>query len=269
MSFSPVLPLGGYAGWAFLKRTKAAQQAAFVQQASSRREAEYYRANIGKIDNAEELVKDRRLLAVTLQAFGLEGDINNRFFIRKVLESSTFDTKALANKLADKRYSRLANAFGFGDFAVPRNKISDFADRMLGNAQMRGFEAAVGTRDENIRLALNAERELADLAGSTMGNDAKWFTLMGQPPLRAVLETAFGLPKAFGALDIDRQLAILKDKSTGLLGSDSVAQFSDPAKVEDLLRRFLLRADTAATAQAFGVPGSAALQLLQGMAQRR
>ena len=118
MSFQPTIPLGGVAGWTFLKRTLATQKSAHAASSQLDREAIYFREKIGTIKTAEDLVADRRLLRVALGAFGLSGDLNNRFFIRKVLESSALDTKSLANKLSDKRYGELSPAFGFGTFAT-------------------------------------------------------------------------------------------------------------------------------------------------------
>ena len=261
MSFAPVLPIGGYAGWAFLKRTMQSQTAVMLAQPAMQRDEAYFRERIGRVNSADELVADRRLLRITLEAFGLEGDLDNRFFIRKVLGDGTLDPGALSNRLADKRYHGLATAFGFGDLAVPRNRISDFADRMLAQRQQRVFETAVGTRDESLRLALNARRELPEVLRRNQSDDARWFTIMGQPPLRQVFETAFGLPKAFGALDIDRQLGIFKEKARAVLGSDSPARLAEPEVVESLIRRFLLRAEPGSTVP-FGVRGAGALQLL-------
>lgn len=118
MSFQPVLPLTGTAGWAFLKRTEAAQEAAFGKRPEVQRDEAYFREKIGSIRSAEALVSDRRLLRISLEAFGLEGDLNARAFIRKVLEEGTLKRDSLANKLADPRYSQLSRAFGF-DLRVP------------------------------------------------------------------------------------------------------------------------------------------------------
>jgi hypothetical protein len=54
-----------------------------------------------------------------------------------------------------------------------------------------------------------------------------------------VFQTAFSLPSSFASLDIDRQLNVLKDRAQRLFGDEGVAQFSDPAKLEALLRRYL------------------------------
>ena len=102
MSFQPILPLSGYTGWGFLKRTMARQQA--VQQALpvQQRDEAYFRDRIGKVQTAEQLVSDKRLLRISLTAFGLEADVNSRAFIQKILEGGTLKGDSLANKLADK-----------------------------------------------------------------------------------------------------------------------------------------------------------------------
>ena len=262
MSYTPAIPLGGYAGWAFLKRTMPAQTAALAGSTEMKRDEDYFRAKIGKIDTAEQLVSDRRLMRVALGAFGLDGDINNTFFIRKVLEDGTLKTGTLANRLADKQYQKLSAAFGFGDFKTPATKISTFPDKILTAFRARQFEVAVGDQNPDMRLALNLQRELPGIAGKTGSTEnAKWFSVMGNAGLRRVFEKALGLPAGLGALDLEQQLGAFKEKAQAQLGSDSVAQFADPDKVEGLLRRFLLRSEADSYAQSSG--RTAALQLMQ------
>ncbi len=264
MTFQPALPIGGFAGWQFLNRTLETQQANFARSPVVQRDTEYFRDRIGEIETAEQLVNDRRLLKVALGAFGLDADLPNRFFIRKILEEGSIDPKSLGNRLSDKRYLEMAKAFGFGDFDTPNTKLSDFADRILPAFQSRQFEVAVGNQDENLRLALNLRRDLADIAASDRSERAKWFAVMGQPPLRKVFETAFNLPTGFGAIDLDRQLTILQERTRRDFGDGSVSQFADPGKLEDLARQFLLRADLQNTSFGGFTRGAAALQLLQG-----
>ena len=264
MSFQPVIPFSGYAGWAFLKRTMATQQATLQSTAAARRDEAYFRENIGKIDTAEQLVADRRLLSVALTAFGLEGDIGNKAFIRKVLEGGTLTADSLASRLANKQYQKLSAAFGFGDMSMPRSKISDFADRILPQYNARQFEAAVGGQKNEYRIALNAEREIAALASKTGSEDTKWFTVLGNAPLRETFQTALGLPSSFAAIDLDKQLATIKAKTKSVFGSDTISQFADAAKMEKLVRTYIVRAEIGAATNGAG-PGSVALQLLSGM----
>lgn len=267
MSYTPSIPLGGYAGWAFLTRTRAAQMEAFVSSPTLQRDEAYFRDRIGGISTAEDLVADRRLLSVALGAFGLEADIDSKYFIRKVLEDGTLDPDALANKLADKRYLEFSKAFGFGDYATPRTKLSDFADTIIAGYETRSFEAAVGDQSDEMRLALNAQRELATLAGRSLTDDGRWFSVMGSAPLREVFQTALGLPSAFAAIDLDQQLATFRDRAESVLGASEISMFGDPGKIEELIRVFLARAEAQSNATVYSAQ-STALTLLQSAGSR-
>lgn len=262
MSFQPVLPLSGYTGWTFLKRTQDRQQA--LQQASpvQKRDEAYFREKIGKVQTAEQLVSDKRLLRVALTAFGLESDVNSRAFIQKILEGGTLKEGSLANKLADKQYQKFSAAFGFGDFSVPRTRISTFPDEILTQFRARSFETAVGAQNNGFRLALNAERELPALAKRALSETAKWYSVLGNAPLREVLQTALGLPKSFASIDLDQQVAVLRERTQTAFGAPTISQFADPAKMEALVRRFHFRSEIQ-DRQAASTPAAIALSLLR------
>ena len=263
MSFSPALPLSGYAGWAFLKRTQQSQQASFNASAQNKRDEDYFRAKIGSISTAEQLVNDRKLLKVALGAFGLDNDINNKFFIQKVLSDGTLSTKALSSKLADKQYEKFSAAFGFGDFAIPNTKMSDFADKIITAYRTRQFESAVGDQNNDLRLAMNIEREMPGIAGKTTSSEnSKWYSVMGNTALRTVFQTALGLPSSTATLDIDQQLTIFKSRTQAQFGNENVSQFTDKAAMDKLIKKFLTRSE--ATAQS-GVNNPALTLLSQGV----
>lgn len=264
MSFAPVVPIGGLAGWRFLERTLDRQEAAHARAPAALRDEAYFRANIGSVRSAADLVADRRLLRVALTAFGLQDDLPNRAFIQRVLESDTTSRGSLASKLADKRYLELARAFGFDDPLGPAIARPGTAETVLQRAREMRFEAALGERDNTMRLALALQRDLRRLAADPMTETAKWYTVLGTPSLRAVFETAFSLPKEFGALDLDRQAGILQARTERLTGSRDLTQFTDPARMDMLIRRFFVGAQLAEGAA--GAAGSPALLLLQAMA---
>ena len=88
---------------------------------------------------------------------------------------------------------------------------------------------------------MNFRREIADLAAQG-ADGASWFNVLGSKPLRQVLEKAYGLPAAFGQIDIDQQREVMSDKTGALFGTDTLAAFKDPAAVEKVINRFLARA---------------------------
>lgn len=262
MTFSPVLPATGYAGWVVLKKTITTQKATFNKSPEIKRDEDYFRANIGKVKTADQLIADRRLLSVALGAFGLDADIDNKAFIQKVLTDGTLSTTALANKLSDKQYLKFSAAFGFGDYATPSTQISDFADEIVTAFEARQFESAVGAQDGDLRLALNTQREMAVLAGKSSSETVKWYSVLGNTALKTVFTKALGLPSSVGSLDLDRQLELFKTKADAIFGSDSISQFNDPNKVEALIRRYLVLSQLGNVSSATS-SGSAALSMLQ------
>lgn len=259
MSFTPILIATGYSGWTFLKRTQASQRASLARDPELKRDEDYFRARIGQVKTADQLVGDRRLLKVALGAFGLDADIDAKAFIRKVLADGTLKTDALSGRLADKAYQKLSAAFGFGDFAVPRTQLSGFADEILKSYEARRFETAVGDQDNSLRLALNAQRELPDLAAKSSSEDTKWYTILGNTPLRSVVQGALGLPDSTAKLDVDQQLAIFKDRAQKLFGAATVSQFKDATKVETLVRRYLVKTEVDQSAATSGGHATAML----------
>ncbi|QUS35937.1 DUF1217 domain-containing protein [Falsirhodobacter algicola] len=261
MSFTPVLPMSGYGGWAFLQRTLPAQKAAFEGSATVQRSEDYFREKIGSITTGAELVADRRLLEVALGAFGLDDDINNKYFIRKVLDSDLGDDSSLANRLSDDRYAAMAKAFGFGGTAATGE--AGFADQILSRYVDKQFMIAVGDQDVTLRVAMNAQVDLPELAASGGSENTMWYSVLGSEPLRELFQTAFGLPDSFASIDLDQQLSVLKERSRGLTGSTSPAAYADPEVFDKLLRRFLAMAQLQDGVSSTS-PGATALSLLSG-----
>ncbi|MBY6201799.1 DUF1217 domain-containing protein [Maritalea mobilis] len=261
---TPIVPLGGYAGWRFLSASLDAQVARFADSPVQARDRAYFRETIGSITSAADLVADYRLRRVALSAFGLQDDMANRAFIERVLADGVVEDDALANKLADTRYREFAEAFGFGSPLPPRTQMPGFADKILAKFDRQAFEVAVGEQDDDMRLALNAARALPELAESGVSDTTAWLTILGTTPLRSVFETALGLPSGIATLDLDRQVEDFRDAASRVLGSAEIAQFSDPARVEDLMRNFTLRAQLS-NGPSMTTPGYAAMTLLASL----
>ncbi len=260
MSFQPVVPLTGYVGWRFLERTIESQQTAFSESQPITRATDYFRENIGNVHTAEELVNNRQLLEVTLGAFGLDDDIDNKAFIQKILEDGATDDDALANRLTDTRYADLADTFGF-DNELPRINLSFVQEDVIDRFEKRQFEAAVGEQNNDLRLALNIAQGVADVTDDASGVDAQWFSVMGNAPLRSVFETALGLSSSIASIDIDDQLTIFQERAQSVFGTDSVTDFNDPEIQEKLVRLFLIKSEAANVGTISGA--STALALLQ------
>lgn len=263
MTFAPAIPLTGYLGWRVFENSADRQFEVFKSSPEITRNLEYFTDNIKEALTAEDLVKDRKLLTVALGAYGLSEEIDNRAFVRKVLEDGTDDPYSFANRLNDSRWKAFAKDFGYGNVAGTRVLISSFREQVATDYMERSFEESVGNVNTDMRLAMNFRREIATIAENPNVDRTGWFSIMGQPALRSVLEGALGLPSSIGTADIDQQKDLFERKADQFFGGKSPAVFKDPAVVEDALRRFFLNTEiengpTAST------PGSAALTMLSG-----
>lgn len=413
--FVPVIPSSGLTGWRFLQRTYDTQLESLSNNSQLTRSADYFSENIGKVKTAQDLTSDRRLLEVALGAFGIQDDIDNRFFIQKILEEGTTAQDSLANRFSDNRYKEFSEAFGLGPGETSQIDRNGFTDNILARFRANSFEVSAGQQDDSMRVALYAQRVLGDLAtppqksaerlaaeqisasvaqfaseaqddtdyfannigsitspeelvgdlrlleialgafgleddfeaiasfvpdattlvspelekiqrvleegsisnvafanqldnpayaefsrafgfgiaedtqvgeqgfstritdryiaenyefpagiaynlpveiidgqfaleafsDSDISNDAKWFTIMGEPPLRALFEKALNLPSEFGQIDIDQQLAVFKERTQSVFGSDQVNQFSNPEMLDDLITKYVVRSQLA------------------------
>ncbi|WP_323717988.1 DUF1217 domain-containing protein [Paracoccus aminovorans] len=238
MTYNVQVGSGGYTGWKTLERTMARQRQAFSQDTSIKSAQKYFSEKMPSAKSADDLIGDYRLLTVALRAFGLDSDINNRFFIKKVLESDPNDESSLVNRLADKRYLNLNQAMKVGGAETP--KPVD-VEAILTNYDTRSFEKNIGERHSDIELALNAQRELPQIAAADISENAKWYQILGSKSLRKIFEVSYGLGNSFAALPIDRQLTEIKAKTAQFSGSDSASQFESITSLDSMLRRYLLR----------------------------
>ena len=246
MTYNVQVGNGGYLGWKLLERTADTQQSAFAKSPEVQSSRDYFVENISQTHSAEDLVKNYKLLSVALRAFGLDDDLNNRFFIRKILEADPKDETSLVNRLPDKRYAKLNAAFAFWtspDASRDKMPVETIADMYT----KRSFERNIGQQHQELELALNAKRELAEIASSDGSNDTKWLQIVGSKPLRKVFEGAFDLDQTFARLPIDRQLSEFKARADQMMGSSDIGQFEDSNHIETLTKRYLLRTQIAAT----------------------
>jgi hypothetical protein len=75
------------------------------------------------------------------------------------------------------------------------------------------------------------------------------------------MQTALGLPASFAAIDLDQQVAVMRERVQAAFGSPTISQFSEPRQMEALVRRFHLRADM--QNQPSSSPAAIALTLLR------
>lgn len=244
MTFQAIVPQGGVSGWRLLNLTKPNQLKALTAAPETKSLTTYFRDHIRSVKTVDDLMGDRRLLQVALTAFGLESDINNKAFIRKVLADGTISDKAFANRLADKRYLQFAQAFGFTDLPVPRTQLTTFPDQIINKYVSARFQTAVGEKDSDLRLAMSFAEGVSGILSAQSGDVARWYGVMGNTSVRKVIEGALGLPASFGKLSLEQQLGGFRRGLERLTGKSEVSALSDPAEQDRLIRIFLVRSQS-------------------------
>ncbi len=241
MSFQPFVLGTGLVAWRNLQRTLPGQLETFANSASQSRLTAHFEERASSLTSAEAVVADRQILSVALGAYGLQDDLENRFFIKRILAEGATDSDSLANRMADSRYERLAADFAMDGLSRFTGILPSTAQDITDQYTRQAFALSIGDTEESLRLALNAETEFSRIAEMDVSEDAKWFLVMGNPPLRTVMETALSLPSSFGQLDIDQQLTVFREKSLTNFGVDDISALANEDLKGDVIDRYLLK----------------------------
>lgn len=186
-------------------------------------ETRYFRDRFPKIAAIDAFIKDRRLLAYALRAFGLGDRIQATALMRRVLEQGVDRPEALARTLNDRRVLEFARAFDFrgkgaGMLTRP-DSVNAIVDRYVDNA----LRESQGRQNAGVELALYF-RDNAPKLTSIYG-------LLADKKLLEVVQTALDLSSRMSAQQIDTQARLLKAKI-------AIPDFADPLKLERFLARF-------------------------------
>ena len=240
MSFQPFVIGSGLSGWAFLKSTVPMQRSAHVRSIPIASDSEYFLERFPKIHTPDDIINDRRVMRVILGAYGLSEDVDNRHFIKTLMMEGVSNPKALANKLADRRYKSFARDFDFST-SRPRHLSEPGRARItVKRFQDDAFESAIGETRPEMRLALGFSKNIRILWKESSTNTAAWFQILATPPLKKVLQTALVLPPEFSRLDIDEQHRRIQAKAWRVFGTNDISELSSDRIAEDVTRRFLI-----------------------------
>lgn len=258
--YQPVVPLSGNGGWQFLQSTYDRQLQSLSNSPQVKADRSYLIEKFSEPVTSEAFLNDKRLLRVALTAFDLGGEEWKRGFIDKVLKEAADPESTFLARLNNPKYTAFANAFKpvNGKISVAPEQL----DKIAAEFNKSTFEAAVGNVDDSMRLALNFESDIAGLVGKSSSEEAILYRLLGDVPVRTVLETSLNLPTDIRKLPIEKQADLLK---TGLqkLGINDVKDIADPAQVDRLIKRFHA-IQTVNSGNASYSPAANALTLLNG-----
>ena len=261
--FQPVIPLSGNSGWAFLQRTYDRQLENFSKSPQIRNDRDYMLEKLDHAMSLDDFMADKRLLRITMTAYGLGGEEWKGGFIRKAIESAADPESTFLARLNNAKYTKFAEAFAplSGKIIMPSSELSKIAV----NFEAESFEAAVGEVDDNMRLALNFQSEIPELIGEGASQKAMLYRILGDVPVRSVLETALNIPSDIGKLTVERQADILKDRLTAVLGISDVAELKSPEMIDRIVQRYHAMESIQNSADAYSSASTALTLLSNGV----
>ncbi len=259
--FQPAIPISGYGGWKFLQSTYDKQLQTLSDSAQVKADRAYMADKLSKPITTEAFLNDKRLLRVTLTAFDLGGEEWKRGFIDKVLKEVATPESTFLARLNNSKYTAFAQALKpvNGSITITPEALEELS----ANFDKATFATAVGEVDESMRLALNFQSEIEGLIGSGSSETAILFRLLGNVPVRTVLESALNLPKEMGKLSIDQQAEVLKGSLQKRFGISDIKDLASSDNVEKMIRSFHAM-QSIGNAGASYSPAANALTLLNG-----
>jgi hypothetical protein len=189
-----------------------------------------YLERIGAVRSLDDFMRDERVLSYALKAHGLEDMAYAKAFIRKVLEEGIDGDDTFANKLSDNRYRELAATFNFARYGATALTFTRAQEGTVDKFNRQALEVDAGTGNEGVRLALYFQRRAPEV-----GNV---YDILADPALARVAQTLAGLPESIGAIDVDKQAAMIEWRL-------DIGDFKDAGKLDRMIERFTALWDVA------------------------
>lgn len=237
MVFRPAIPFGGISGYNFLQATLDRQLEAFSNSTQVANDRAYLADRFSEPVALDDFLSDRRLLRVTLTAFGLAGEETKGGLVRRVLESAADLDDNFLQRINNPDYVRFSDVVQVqnGEITLSPQAVSEIAE----NFSVQSFETAVGEVDVDQRLSLNFQSDISQIFTEGATEETVLFRLLGNVPVRELLETALGLPQDVRQLDIERQAGIVAERLQSAFGISDVRDLSEPENVDRVIQRFL------------------------------
>lgn len=197
-------------------------------QSAAKAETAYYTAAIGKATSVDALLGDSRAVAYIRKAYGLNAVTPD--VLRQVLTGT-----AAASSLNDATKA-VAAAFNFGANGLlthePTGQVQSAIDRAATEKLYTqvAMEAEAGQDNEGVRLALYFKRLAPTITTP--------YQILADKALVQVTQTILGLSPNSSKADVDVQAQTLSNRL-------NFADFQNPAKLDQLVRRFATLYDLA------------------------
>jgi hypothetical protein len=201
----------------------ARSKALIEKEPVTKREIEYYQANIKNIKTIDDFIKNDRIFKFAMKAYGLEDMAYAKGLIKKLLQEGVANPLSMANKMSNPLYKEFAKAFDFkGKGAAATSAASATTEAVSKYVQMT-LEKKEGEQNQGVQLAMYFKRKASSVT-TTMG-------LLADKALLKFVQTTFNIPQNASKADLDIQVRNLEKHI-------NIKDLQDPKKVDKLIQRF-------------------------------
>lgn len=202
-----------------LARTKALIE----KDPATKREIEYYQANIKTIKTIEDFVKNDRIFKFAVKAYGLEDMAYAKGLFKKLLQEGVTDRLSMANKMSNPLYKEFAKAFDFKAKGAAATSAASATTEAVQKYVQITLEKKEGDQNQGVQLAMYFKRKASSVT-TTMG-------LLADKALLKFVQTTFNIPQNASKADLDIQVRNLEKHI-------NIKDLQDPKKVDKLIQRF-------------------------------
>lgn len=197
-------------------------------------EAKYYSIQMQKVDSVKEFLSDPRLVAVVLEANGIDPTSVDAEFMANIFTSDLDDPDSFVNQQADRSYRKMVASFNFNaEGLVVRPDDAQIQSRRciyetIDSYIRQQLEEEAGNDNAGVRLALYFERMAQTISSP--------YDLLADDALFQVFKVLFQLPEEVGSADIDAQAGMIERYL-------DLKDLQDPEKVSKMIVKFAVLYD--------------------------
>ncbi|WP_404287504.1 DUF1217 domain-containing protein [Microvirga sp. RSM25] len=193
------------------------------KEPATKREIEYYQANIKNIKTIDEFIKNDRLFKFAMKAYGLEDMAYAKGLFKKMLQEGISSKTSMANKMSNPLYKEFAKAFDFAGKGAAATSAASATTEAVSKYVQMALEKKEGEQNQGVQLAMYFKRKASSVT-TTMG-------ILADKALLKFVQTTFGIPESASKADLDIQVRNLEKHL-------NIKDLQDPKKVDKLIQRF-------------------------------
>lgn len=185
-----------------------------------------YEQSLPAVKTVDDFLADDSLVGYATTAFGVEPPgtaASAKTFLRRILTSDPNDADSFAARQSKSAWRDLAAAFNFSADGTVRVQTNGQMETTISSYLRQTIETQAGKENEGVRLALYFERKVPTITSA--------YSILADPALLKVAQTALGLSSQTGNADIDVQAKYIESRI-------DIESLSKPEDLKKFITRF-------------------------------